>query len=215
MELQERADLLLPELPRAAPARLADAVPLDEDADEPARGRLLLVCAVPPRRGPGDAVRVPDPQAQAEPGAAPPAPPAGRLPPRGDGEDASGAGRRVRHHAPAPDRPAPDADREQRGLLAAAALAARAGRRAPHPEADVRLSRAARLRPDPHLQPLALGAGAPAARQPEPGAEADVLRALAPTAARRTTSSTTSRRATRSSPARRRRPGSGAPPVPA
>ena len=30
----------------------------------------------------------------------------------------AGAGRRVRHHAAAADRPAPDADRERRGLLA-------------------------------------------------------------------------------------------------
>ena len=92
------------------------------------------------------------------------------------------------------------------------AVAARAGRRAPDPEADVRLARAARLRARAHLQPVALDRRAPPARQPEPGAKAHVLRAVAATPADERASSTTSRRATRSSRlARRSRRGSAAP----
>ena len=83
---------------------------------------------------------------------------------------------------PAADRPVQDADREQRRALADEAVAARAGRRAPDPAADVRLAGAARVRAEAHLQPLAHDRRAPPARQPEPGAEADVLRALAATA---------------------------------
>ena len=111
------------------------------------------------------------------------APPTGQLPARRDGRDAGGGGRRVRHPAAAPDRSVPDADREQRRAVADEAVAARAGRRAPDPEADVRLTRAARLRAGALLQPVALDRRAPPARQPEQDAEAHVLRAGAATAA--------------------------------
>ena len=120
---------------------------------------------------------------QADARAAAAAAPAGQLPARRDGEDAGGGGRRVRHPAAAPDRSVPDADREQRRPLADEALAARAGGGAPDPAADVRLARAARLRARPLVQPVALPARAPPARQPEQGAEAHVLRAVAATAA--------------------------------
>src|SRR5204862_2381704 len=91
-------------------------------------------------------------------------------------------GRRVRHHAPGADRSAQDADREQRGAVAEEPVAARAGRGASHPEADVRLPEAARLRPGADLQPVALDRGAPPAGKSEPRTEADVLRARAPAA---------------------------------
>ena len=61
-------------------------------------------------------------------------------------DDAGRAGRRVRLHAPAADRPVPDADRERRRPVADEAVAARAGGGAADPEAAVRLAGAARLR---------------------------------------------------------------------
>ena len=78
------------------------------------------------------------------------------------------------------DRPVPDADREQRRALADEPLAACPGRDAAHPAPALRLARADGVRPRALLQPLALPARAPPARQPEPGAQAHVLRAVAP-----------------------------------
>ena len=57
--LQERVGLLLRQPPRLAHPRLDHAAALDEDADEPARGRLLQLRPLPARRGAGDAVLVP------------------------------------------------------------------------------------------------------------------------------------------------------------
>ena len=207
LELPERVRLPLRQPPQLALPRLVHAAALDEDADEPARGRLLQLRPLPARRRAGDAVLVRRGEVRAEDArAAPAAAPARQLPPRRDGRDARRARRRVRRPAAAADRPVQDADREQRRPLADEAVAARAGRRAPDPAADVRLARAARVRAQAHLQPLAHDRRAPPARQPEPGAEADVLRALAATAGDER------RRALR---ADRRRDFPGSPPIPA
>ena len=81
LELQERADLLLPQLPRVAHPRLDHAAPLDEDPDEPARGRLLQLRAVPARGRPGDAVLVPHEAEVEDARAAPALAPARQLSP--------------------------------------------------------------------------------------------------------------------------------------
>ena len=59
LELPERVGVLLRQLPRLAHPRLDHAAALDEDAVEPARGRVLQLRPVPARRGAGDAVLVP------------------------------------------------------------------------------------------------------------------------------------------------------------
>ena len=64
------------------------------------------------------------------------------------------------------------------GAVADPAVAAGAGRRAADPEADVRLAGATRVRAGALVQPVALDRRAPPAGQPEPGPEADVLRAV-------------------------------------
>ncbi len=100
-----------------------------------------------------------------------------------DGRDARRAGRRVRHLAPGADRPVQDADREQRCAVADSAVAARAGRGAADPEAEVRLAGATRVRAGAVVQPVALDPRAPPAGKPEPRPEADVLRAVTAAAA--------------------------------
>ena len=129
-EPEERVDLLLRQPAPTAPARRHHAGALDQDPEQPVRGAVLQLRAVPARRGPGDAVL-------------------------GLAEDAR-SGRRSRAcrcgrptttcaHAMVaaldagdveldfriqlPDRSAPDADRERRRALARAAVAARLGRR--------------------------------------------------------------------------------------
>ena len=69
---------------------------------------------------------------------------------------------------------------ENAGVLwPTSAVAARARRHAPPAEADLRLARADGVREAAVLQPVAHDRRAPSAGQPEPGAEADVLGAVA------------------------------------
>ena len=92
--------------------------------------------------------------------------------------------RRARLPHPAADRSAPDADREQRGAVAGAAVAPGLGGHLAHPAAEVRFAGADRVRATPLLQPVALHPRASAARQPEPGPAPDVLRAVGATGTR-------------------------------
>ena len=105
---------------------------------------------------------------------APAAAPARRLPARCDGRRARRrrCGTRLPH--PAPDRCAPDADRERRRAVARAAVAAGVGGHLAHSTADLRFAGATRLCETTLLQPLALHRRAPPARQPEPRAAAHV-----------------------------------------
>ncbi len=84
-EPEERADLLLPELPSLAHPRPHHAVALDQDPEQPLRGALLQLRSLFVRRRPGDAVFG---LAKVEPTHSHPAPalaPAGRLPARRHG----------------------------------------------------------------------------------------------------------------------------------
>ena len=84
-EPEERLDLLLRQPAPAASARRHHAGPLHQDPEQPVRGALLQLRALPARRRPGDAVLglAEDEEANADP--APAAAPARRLPAPGDG----------------------------------------------------------------------------------------------------------------------------------
>ena len=101
-------------------------------------------------------------------------PAAGQLPARQYGQDPARDRRRARDDGAAADRQLPDADRECLGAVADEAVAADPGGDPSDPAPALRFARAARLRPQPLLQPLALPSRAPPARQPEPGEEAHV-----------------------------------------
>ena len=113
-EPEERLDLLLRQPAPAAHPRLHHAGPVHQDPEQPVRGALLQLRAVPARRRPGDAVLglAEDEEADADP--APAVAAARRLPAPGDGRRARRRRRRARLSHPAPDRSAPDADRERR-----------------------------------------------------------------------------------------------------
>ena len=100
---------------RLARPRLDHAAALDEDADEPARGRVLQLRPVPARRGAGDAVLV-RARRRKERTRVPrlPLPPARQLPARRDGRRRSPRRTSSSTSAAGADRPVPDADREQR-----------------------------------------------------------------------------------------------------
>ncbi len=156
-EPEERVDLLLRQLPPPARARLHHAGAVDQDAEQPVRGALLQLRAVPAGRRPGDAVlglaedrskRTPIPRL-------PLRPPDDYL--RDAMVAALDAGRRRARRPPAAaDRSAPDADRERRRAVAGKAVAARVGGDAAHPAAEVRLAGADRLCQAPLVQPVAL-----------------------------------------------------------
>ena len=148
---------------------------MDQDPEQPARGALLQLRAVPPGRGSGDAVLVLAQMGEAHADSAPAAAAAGRLPAPGHGQDLEHARRRDRLPHPAADRPVPHADRERSGAVAGETLAARIGGDDPHPEADLRFPRPDQLREAAFLQPLALYCRAPATRQSKPRAQAHVL----------------------------------------
>ena len=146
--LQERAAVLLRQLQAAdAHPRLDHAAALDEDPDA-ARSRATTSAACPTCSAKGRRCSTRSATRLTKRTRVPRLP---LRPPDNYLRDAmvatlARAGRRVRHPAPAADRSVPDADREQRRPVADEALAARAGRRAADPQADVRLARAARLR---------------------------------------------------------------------
>ena len=96
-EREERADLLLRQPARLARARPHHAVALHQDAEQPVRGAVLQLRALPDGRRAGDAVLgvAEDDEAHADP--APAAAPARRLPAQGDGGVAGRRRRRARH----------------------------------------------------------------------------------------------------------------------
>ena len=198
--LQERGALLLRQPARPARPRLDHAAALDEDAVEPARGRLLQLRPVPARRRAGDAVLVRPRvgrRARACRGcrcARPTTTSATRWSPRSPSRTSSSTSWLQVQTDPflMPI--------ENNAVLWPTKLSPRV------PAAVLRIPKQTFDSPEQldfarraHLQPVALDRRAPPARQPEPGPEADVLRALAATPADERASSTTSRPATRRS----------------
>src|SRR4030095_9973180 len=84
-ELQERAAAVLHQPDSLARARLHHAGAVDQDAEQPVRGALLQLRAVPAGRGPGHAVFVLAEVEAADADSQPAAAAAGRLPARRGG----------------------------------------------------------------------------------------------------------------------------------
>ena len=202
VELQERRHLLLLQLPPLARARLDHAVPVDEDADQSARERVLQLRPLPAGRGPGHEVLVPLAQDRAHARA--------RLPLRPpdnylrDAMVSTLAAEDVEFDicAAGADRSVPHADRGRGRAVADQAVAARAGSGAADPAAVVRLARpdGLRARRSPTTPGTASPSTARSATRAAPGAAC--TGSCPGCASRGTTSSTTSPPATRCSATR-------------
>ena len=121
---------------------------VERDPDQSARRHFLQLRALPYRPGSGDAIQLlAETKVYRRGSRGCRSAVAGQLPARQHGADARRDGCRIRDAHPAADRPVPDADREQRGAVAGAAVAARPGGDAANSDAEVRLPGAVRLYP--------------------------------------------------------------------
>ena len=164
-EPEERVDLLLRQLPPAAPARRHHAGALDQDPEQPVRGAVLQLRAVPARRGPGDAVlglaeeRRSARRSRACRCGRPTTTCAQAMVAALDAGDVE-LDFRIQRQTDPHLMPIENARR----ALARAAVAARLGRDAAHSAPEVRLAGADGIRQAPLVQPVALDRRASAAR---------------------------------------------------